>query len=137
MADVAEARAWLTENLADPERTHRPGADYYPGVVTYIAGLPDDDVELDRVTALLDSYDHGPGRRPDISLNGDDEDTADVLSEILDDDETAVDSEDGIGCHGGTALARESSAAFLHDLVLQAAVWLAQDAVEVDRFAGQ
>lgn len=84
---------------------------------------------------LLRSYDHGPGRRPDISLNGDDEDTADVIAEILD-DETALESEDGIGCHGGIALSRESPAAFMHDLVLKASAWLAQDAAEVDRFAG-
>ena len=42
-----------------------------------------------------------------------------------------------VPCHGGTALSRESPAAFLHELVLNASVWLAQDAVEVDRFAGE
>ena len=61
---------------------------------------------------------------------------ADVFGEILDDGETALDSTDGIGCHGGTALSRESLAAFLHELVLAVSVWLARDAVEVDRFAG-
>lgn len=80
--------------------------------------------ELVRVAGLLDRYDHGPGRRPDISLKGDDEDTADVIGEILDDDETAFDSEDGTGCHGGTALSRESPAAFLHDLILNGSGWL-------------
>jgi hypothetical protein len=39
-----------------------------------------------------------------------------VIGEILDDDETALDSEDGIGCHDGAALSRESPGAFLHDL---------------------
>ena len=136
MADAAEARAWLTENLADPDREHGTGGNYYRVVAAYIAGLPDNDPELVRVAGLLVSYNHGPGRRPDISLNGDDEDTADVIAEILDDDETAHESEDGIGCHGGTALSRESPAAFLHNLVLNASAWLAQDAVEVDRFAG-
>jgi hypothetical protein len=107
MADASEARQWLRENLAG----HASGGEFY----------------------LLDSYDHGPGRRPDISLNGDDEDTADVLGEILDDDETALDSGNGIGCHGGTALSRGSVAAFLHDLVLRACAWLGQDAADVDR----
>lgn len=137
MADVAEARGWLTENLADPGREHTTGGEFYRVVAAYVADLPDDDPELVRVAGLLDSYDHGPGRRPDISLNGDDEDTADVIGEILDDDEIAVDSEDGMGCHGGTALSRESPAAFLHDLILSASAWLAQDAVEVDRLAGE
>lgn len=133
MADIAEARAWLTENLTDPDREHTVGGDYYKIVAAYIVGLPDDNVELVRLVGLLNSYDRGPGRRPDISLNGDDEDTADVIGEILDDDETALDSTDG---HGGTALSCESPGAFLHELVLNASVWLAQDA-EVDRFAGQ
>lgn len=137
MADTAEARAWLTENLADPAREYTAVASYYRAVVAYIVGLPDDDPELVRVAGLLDLYDHGPRRRPDISLNGDDEDTADVIGEILDDDESAFDSEDGVGCHGGTALSRESPAAFLHDLVLNASGWLAQDAEEVDRFAAE
>jgi hypothetical protein len=137
MADTAEARAWLTENLADPGREYSTGGPYYRVVTAYIVGLPDDDPELVHVARLLDLYDHGPGRRPDILLNGDDEDTADVMGEILDDDETALDSEEGIGCHGGTALSRESPAAFLHDLVLNASSWLAQDAEEVDRFAAE
>jgi hypothetical protein len=137
MADVAEARGWLTENLADPGREYTADGEFYRVVADYVAGLPDDDPELARVAGLLDSYDHGPGRRPDISLNGDDEDTADVIGEILDDDETAADSEDGLGCHGGTALSRESPAAFLHELVLRASAWLAQDATEVDRTAGE
>jgi hypothetical protein len=89
MADAAEARGWLMENLADPDREHRAGGDYYRVVAAYIVGLPDDDPELARVAGLLNSYDHGPGRRPDISLNGDDEDTADVIGGILDNDETA------------------------------------------------
>ena len=135
MADIAKARAWLTENLSHPDREHGTAADYYAEATAYIAGLADDDPELIRVAGLLAAYDHGPGRRPDISLNGDDEDTADVLGEILDDDTTALDSEDGMGCHGGTALSRRSPAAFLHDLVLNASVWLAQDAAEVDRSA--
>ena len=137
MADVAEARRWLTENLADPGRRYTTGSKYHHVVATYVASLPDDDPDLVRVSGLLDSYSRGPERRPDISLNGDDEDTADVIAEILDDDETALDSEDGTGCHGGAALSRESPAAFLHDLVLSASAWLAQDAVEVDRFAGE
>jgi hypothetical protein len=137
MAAAAEARAWLMENLAGPGREHTTGSEYRQVVAAYVGGLPDDDPELIRVAGLLDSYDHGPGRRPDISLNGDDEDTADVIAEILDDDETALDSDDGIGCHGGTTLSRQSPAAFLHDLVLSAAAWLAQDAVEVDRLAGK
>ena len=137
MADVAEARRWLAENLADPGREYTAGGEFYRAVADYVAGLPDDDPELARVAGLLDSYDHGPGRRPDIALNGDDEDTADVIGEILDDDETAADFEDGLGCHGGTALSRESPAAFLHDLVLRASAWLAQDAAEVDRTAGE
>jgi hypothetical protein len=136
MADVAEAREWLTENLADPGREHSPGGSYYRVVAAHVMGLPDDDPELVRVAELLNTYDHGPERRPDISLNGDDEDTADVIGEILDDDETALESEDGIGCHGGRALSRENPAAFLHGLVLSASAWLAQDA-EVDRFAGE
>ena len=137
MADTAEARAWLTENLTDPDREYRTGGDYYKVVAAHIVGLPDNDAELVRVVGLLNSYDRGPGRRPDISLSGDDEDTADVIGEILDDDETALDSTDGIGCHGGTALSRESPATFLHELVLNASVWLAQDAEEVDRFAAE
>jgi hypothetical protein len=60
----------------------------------------------------LNSYDRGPGRRPDISLSGDDEDTAAVIGEILDDDETTLDSADGIGCHGGTVLSREGRPRF-------------------------
>jgi hypothetical protein len=129
MADASEARQWLRENLAG----HASGGEFYQSVAAYVGGLPDDDPDLVLVTCLLDSYDHGPGRRPDISLNGDDEDTADVLGEILDDDETALDSGNGIGCHGGTALSRGSVAAFLHDLVLRACAWLGQDAADVDR----
>jgi hypothetical protein len=53
----------------------------------------------------------------------------------LDNDETALDSPDGIGDHGDAALSRESPAAFLHEPVLNAFDWLAQDAAEVDRFA--
>lgn len=132
-ASADDARDWLTDNLADPGPGRTCG-EYHRAIARYVAGLPDSDPELARVAGLLDTYDHGPGRRPDISLNGDDEDTADVFSEILDDDETALDSDDGTGCHGGPSLARESPAAFLHDLVSRASSWLAEDA-EFDRFA--
>jgi hypothetical protein len=61
MADAAEARAWLTENLTDPHREYTASSDYYKLVAAYIVGLPDDDAELIQVVGLLNSYDHGPG----------------------------------------------------------------------------
>ena len=145
MVGVAGARRWLTENLTASHRQYAAGG-FYRVVAGYVAGLPDDDEELVRAAGLLSSYDHGPGRRPDISLNGDDEDTADVIGEVLDDDvmessEYTDGAEDDVDwCGGGhvdgPVLSRESPAAFLHDLVLVAAAWLAQDAADVDRFAG-
>lgn len=114
-----DARDWLTENLADPAAGRACG-EYHRAIAAYVRGLPDNDPELACVAGLLDTYDHGPGRRPDVSLSGDDEDTADVIAEILDDDET--------GCHGGPALSRESPAAFFHGLVDRASTWLAEDA---------
>jgi len=144
MVDVAGARLWLTENLTASDREYAAGG-FFRVVAAYVAGLPDVDEELVRVAGLLSSYDHGPGRRPDISLNGDDEDTADVIGEILDDDimdsnEDTADTGDGADCCSvdradDPPLSRESPAAFLHDLVLAAAAWLARDAIEVDRFA--
>lgn len=125
-AGAAEARAWLTDNLTDTA-AGRTCIGYHRVIAAYVAGLPDDDPDLARAAGLLNDYSR-PGRRPDISINGDDEDTADVIAELLDDDETALDSEAGIGCHGGTAMSRESPAAFLHDLILSASAWLAQDA---------
>jgi hypothetical protein len=122
-----EARTWLTENLTDPAAGRTCG-DYHRVIAAYVARLPDDDPELARVTVLLVSYGRGPGGRPSISVNGDDEDTADVIAELLDDDETALESGDGIGCHGGTALSRENPGAFLRDLVDSASTWLAQEA---------
>ena len=138
MVDVTEARRWLTENLTAGDREDAAGG-FYRAVAACVAGLPADDPELVRAAGLLASYDHGPGRRPDISLNGDDEDTADVIGEILDDDEMTAEAGDDTDCggggRGGPALSRESPAAFLRDLVSAAADWLAQDAIEVDRSA--
>jgi hypothetical protein len=134
MADAVEARAWLTENLTSPGRCAERGGDYYLNVASFLADLPDDHPDLTRVAALLITFDHGDGRRPDISLNGDDEDTTDVLAEVLDDDVTTLDSGDGTGIHGGAPLSRESYATFLHELIDAAAAWLASDG-ETDRFA--
>jgi hypothetical protein len=55
---------------------------------------------------------------------------AEYIAGLPDDDPDLVRG----GCH--TALSRESPATFLHDLVLNASGWLAQDAAAVDRSAG-
>lgn len=109
------------------------GGDYYRAVAAYFLDLPRTG---SGPPGLLNSYNRGPGRRPGISLNGDEEDTADVVAEILDVDQTALDSEDGTGSRRDTALSRESPAAFLHDLVSGASAWFAEDAARIDRFAG-
>ena len=70
-----------------------------------------------------------------------------MIGEVLDDDvmessEYTDGAEDDVDwCGGGgeidePVLSRESPAAFLHDLVRLAAAWLAEDAADVDRFAG-
>ena len=142
MKDAAEAKEWLGENLASRRNEHSP---YYTALLEYIRRLPDSDPELARTAALLVTYDRGPGRRPDISLNGDDEDTADVIGEVLDDDEERHDmgqSSPGSEPHLGSdrepgtfsALPRDSYAAFLRGLLDRMEIWLADDA-EIDRSA--
>jgi hypothetical protein len=93
---------------------------------------------------LLVTYDHGPGRRPDISLNGDDEDTADVIGEVLEDDEERHDTQQSLNSEtylgsdpepgDVSTLPRDSYAAFLHGLLDRMEIWLADDA-EIDRSA--
>lgn len=131
-------------DLTASDRQYAAGG-FYRVVAAHVASLPGDNPELVHAAGLLASYDHGPGRRPDISLNGDDEDTADVIGELLDDhvmdsNEDTADTEDGTDCCDvghldGPVLSRESPAAFLHDLVLAAGAWLAQDAT-VSRSTG-
>ena len=143
MTDAAEARQWLTENLANRSNEHSP---YYAGLVEYIRRLPDNDPELARALALLVTYGRGPGRRPDISLSGDDEDTADVTGEVLDDDEqrhdtwqsslnSETDLDSDLEPYDFPALSRDSYAAFLHGLLDRMEAWLADDA-QIDRSAG-
>ena len=142
MKAAAEAREWLAENLTGRLSEH---SHYYAGLLAYIRRLPDDDPELARTATLLRTYDRGPGRRPDISLNGDDEDTADVIGEVLDDDEerhdtlqSLRDSEADLGPDAEpgdfVTLPRDSYAAFLHGLLDRVEIWLADDA-EIDRSA--
>jgi hypothetical protein len=139
MKDAAEARQWLTDNLTS-RHDERPA--FYAGLAEYIRRLPDTDPELARATTLLITYDHGPGRRPDISLSGDDEDTADVIGEVLDDDEMRLTSQGADdGCYGSSIaddagiLPAHSYAAFLHGLLDRTEQWLADDAGD-DRSAG-
>jgi hypothetical protein len=140
--DVAEAREWLTENLTGRLNEH---SQYYAGFLAYIRRLPDNDPELARTAALLVTYDRDPGRRPDISLSGDDDDTADVIGEVLDDDEerhdtleSLRDSEAYLGSDAEPGdlptLPRDSYAAFLHGLLDRMEIWLADDA-EIGRSA--
>lgn len=133
MADVAAARAWLTQSLTSPHRYDQHGS-FYPGLVKFIAGLPDNDPELARVGALLVTYDRGPGRWPDISLNGDDEDTAEAIGEVLDEDAMGRDTGEMAATGDAIRLSRESYAAFLHGLIDETVAWLISDA-EIDRFA--
>ena len=65
MADVAAAE--LVNAESDLSHRYDQHGSYYPGLVKFIAGLPDNDPELARVGALLVIYDRGPGRWPDIN----------------------------------------------------------------------
>lgn len=131
MKDAAEAKEWLTENLTNRSNEH---SQYYAGLVEYVRRLPDNDPELARAVSLLVTYDRGPGRRPDISLSGDDEDTADVIGEVLDDDEerhdtwqsslnSETDLDSDLEPDDFPALPRDSYAAFLHSLLDRMEVW--------------
>jgi hypothetical protein len=135
MADVAAARDWLTQSLTSPNR-YDNNSSYYSGLFDFITALPDDDAELARIVALLRTYDRGPDRWPDISLNGDDEDTAEAIGEVLDEDAMSRDTGgDEMAAAGNRIqLSRESYAAFLHSLVDETTSWLISDA-EIDRFA--
>jgi hypothetical protein len=71
----------------------------------------------------LVTYDRGPDRRPDISLNGDDDDTAEAIGEVLDADamddtrDADADLDDKMAALSAlpSDYPRESYAAFLHD----------------------
>jgi hypothetical protein len=137
MKTVGDARQWLTENLTGRDPGHEL---FYAQVRGHVAGLPDDDRELARAVAMLTAHEDKPWPRPAIMLSETGEDSADVLGEVLDEDEMARASRDdyaetkaaGFDPDPGDepVLSRASCAAFVHDWLSQAQAWLAVDASE-------
>jgi hypothetical protein len=137
MKTAADAREWLMENLTGRDLEHEM---FYARVRRFVADLPDDDPELARAVAMLTAHEDKPWLRPAIMLSDTGEDWADVLGEVLDEDEMAHASQDdyaeaeaaGFDPEPGDepVLSRNSCTAFVHDWLSQSQAWLVADADE-------